>query len=175
MNVKSRHESHFKTAFILGKCFLLSHHLVKYLLISWLCGDSESACNAGYVSSIPQSGKTHVKKKNWNHGIWSQYFMANRRGKVETVTYFLFLGSIITVDDDCRYQRQRSLLLGQKTMTNIYSIAKNRDITLSTLSNKIKFIFQSGILLTKFHVVKAMVFPVVVYGCETWIIKKAEC
>ena len=59
INVKTRHESHFKTAFILGKCFLLSHHLVKYLLISWLCGDSESACNAGYVSSIPQSGKTH--------------------------------------------------------------------------------------------------------------------
>ena len=76
--------------------------------------------------------------------------------KVETVT---FLGSKITVDGDCRLEIQRHLLLGRKAMTNLDSILKSRDITLPT----------------KFHLVKAMVFPVVMYGCESWTIKKAEC
>ena len=78
---------------------------------------------------------------------------------VETVTDFIFLGSKITADDDCSHEMKRHLLLGRKAMTNLDSKVKSRDITLST----------------KVHLVKAMVFPVVVYGCESWTIKKAEC
>ena len=88
----------------------------------------------------------------------SNPFMANRRGEMETVTDFLFLGSKITVDSDCRHEIKRHLLLGGKAMTNLDSVLKSRDIT----------------FLTKVHVVKAMVFPVVVYGCESWTIKKTE-
>ena len=79
--------------------------------------------------------------------------------KVETVTDFIFLGSKITVDDDCSHKIKRQLLLGRKDMTNLDSILKSRDVT----------------LLTKVHLIKAMVFPVVIYGCESWTIKKAEC
>ena len=78
---------------------------------------------------------------------------------METVTNFTFLGSKITVDSDCSHDIKRPLLLGRKTMTNLDSILKSRDITLPT----------------KVHLVKAMVFPVVMYGCESWTIKKAEC
>ena len=79
--------------------------------------------------------------------------------KVETVTDFLFLGSKITADGDCIHEIKRYLLLGRKVMTYLDSILKSRDITLST----------------KVHLVKAMVFPVVMYGCESWTVKKAEC
>ena len=78
---------------------------------------------------------------------------------METVTDFIFLGSKITADDDCSHEIKRRLLLGRKAMTNLDSILKSRDITLPT----------------KVHLVKAMVFPVVMYGCESWTIKKAEC
>ena len=78
--------------------------------------------------------------------------------KVETVADFIFGGSKITADGDCSHEIKRCLLLGRKTMTNLGSILKIRDITLPT----------------KVHLVKAMVFPVVMYGCESWIIKKAE-
>ena len=77
---------------------------------------------------------------------------------VKTVTYFLFLGSKITADGDCSHEIKRCLLLGRKVMTNLDSILKSRDI----------------ILPTKVRLVKAMVFPVVMYGCESWTIKKAE-
>ena len=77
---------------------------------------------------------------------------------VETVRDFVFLGSRITADDDCSHEIKRYLLLGRKAMTNLDSILKSRDITLPT----------------KVCVVKAMVFPVVMYGCESWTIKKAE-
>ena len=77
---------------------------------------------------------------------------------METVTDFIFLGSKITADGDCSHEIKRCLLLGRKVMTNIGSILKSRDIALST----------------KFRLVKAMVFPVVMYGCESWTIKKAE-
>ena len=80
------------------------------------------------------------------------------RETVETVTDFMFLGSKITADGDCSHEIKRPLLLGRKVMTNIDSILKSRDITLPT----------------KVHLVKAMVFPVVMYGCESWTIKKAE-
>ena len=77
---------------------------------------------------------------------------------METVTDFIFLGSKITADGDCRHEIKRHLLLGRKAMTNLESILKSRDIT----------------LLTKIHIVKATVFPVVMYGCESWTVKKAE-
>ena len=77
---------------------------------------------------------------------------------VETVSDFIFLGSKITVDGDCSHEIKRRLLLGRKVMTNLDSILKSRDITLPT----------------KVHLIKAMVFPVVMYGCECWTIKKAE-
>ena len=78
---------------------------------------------------------------------------------VETVSDFIFLGSKITADGDCGHEIKRCLLLGRKAMTNLDSILKSRDITLPT----------------KVHLVKDMVFPVVMYGCESWTIKKAEC
>ena len=77
---------------------------------------------------------------------------------MEIVTNFILGGSKITTDGDCRHKIKRCLLLGRKTMTNLDSILKNRDITLPT----------------KVHLVKAMVFPVVMYGCESWTVKKAE-
>ena len=78
---------------------------------------------------------------------------------METVTDFIFLGSKITADGDCSHEIKRCLLLRRKAMTNLDSILKSRDITLST----------------KVRLVKAMVFPVTMYGCESWTIKKAEC
>ena len=78
---------------------------------------------------------------------------------METVTDFIFLGSKITADGDCIHEIKRCLLLGRKVMNNLDTIFKSRDITLPT----------------KVHLVKAMVFPVVMYGCESWTIKKAEC
>ena len=84
--------------------------------------------------------------------------MANRWVSMETVRDFIFLASNITADGDCSHEIKRHLLLGRKVMTNLDSIFKSRDITLPT----------------KVHLVKAMVFPVVMYGCEIWTIKKAE-
>ena len=80
------------------------------------------------------------------------------RETMETVRDFVFLGSKITADGDCSHEIKRCLLLGRKVLTNLDSILKSRDI----------------ILTTKVHLVKAMVFPVVMYGCESWTIKKAE-
>ena len=77
---------------------------------------------------------------------------------VETVSDFIFLGSKVTADDDCSHEIKGRLLFGRKVMTNLDSILKSRDITLPT----------------KVHVVKAMVFPVVMYGCESWTVRKAE-
>ena len=82
--------------------------------------------------------------------------MANRRGKVEAVTDFIFLGSKTTVDSDCSHEIKRHLLLGRKAMTKLDSVLKSQDIT----------------LLTNVHIVKVMVFPVFMYGCESWPMKK---
>ena len=79
--------------------------------------------------------------------------------KMEVVTDFLFLGSKITADSDCSHEIRRQLLLRRKAMTNLDSVLISKDIT----------------LVIKVHIVKAMVFPVVMYGCESWIVKKAEC
>ena len=84
--------------------------------------------------------------------------MANRWETMETVTDFIFLGSKITEDGDFSHEIKRHLLFGRRAMTNLGSILKSRDITLPT----------------KVHLVKAVVFPVVMYGCENWTIKKAE-
>ena len=78
---------------------------------------------------------------------------------METVTDFIFLGSETTTDGDCSHEIKRCLLLGRKAMTNLDSILKSRDITLPA----------------KVHLVKAKIFPVVMYGCENWTIKKVEC
>ena len=78
---------------------------------------------------------------------------------METVTDFIFLVSQINANGDCSHEIKRCLLLGRKAMTNLDNILKSRDVTLSA----------------KVHIVKAMVFPVVMYGCENWTIKKAEC
>ena len=85
--------------------------------------------------------------------------MTNRMKKVEAVTDFLFLDSKITADADCSHEIKRSLLLGRRAMTNLDSILKSKDF----------------ILPAKIHIVKAMVFPLVMYGCESWTIKKAGC
>ena len=79
-------------------------------------------------------------------------------GTMETTTDFIFLGSKITADGDCSHEVKRCLLLGRKVMTNLDSVLKSRDITLPT----------------KAHLVKAMAFPVVMYGCESWTVKKAK-
>ena len=84
--------------------------------------------------------------------------MANRWKTVETMRDLILGGSKITADGDCNHEIKRSLLLGRKAMTNLDSILKSRDVTLPT----------------KVHLVKAVVFPVVMYGCESWTIKKAE-
>ena len=84
--------------------------------------------------------------------------MANKWGKMKIVIDFIFLGSKITVSDDCSHEIKRCLLLGRKATTNLNSVLKSRDITLPT----------------KVHIIKAMVFPVVMYGCESWTINKAE-
>ena len=94
--------------------------------------------------------KAGLKLSIQKTGIWAHHFMANRWG------YFIFLGSKMTADGDYSHEIKTHLLLGRKAMTNLDSIIKSRDITLST----------------KVHLVKAMVFPVVKYGCESWTIKK---
>ena len=102
------------------------------------------------------------KKKSWQLGNFIHLFITSWQiygETVETVTDFIYLGSKITADGDCSIEIKRHLLLGRKVMTNLDSILKSRDITLPTNA----------------HLVKAMVFPVVMYGCESWTIKKAEC
>ena len=97
--------------------------------------------------------------KNEDHCIQSHHIVANRWETVETVKDFIFLGSKITADGDYSHEIKRFLLLGRKVMTNLDSILKSRDITLPA----------------RIHLVKAVFFPVVIYGCESWTIKKAEC
>ena len=109
-----------------------------------------------------ESGKSCFKTqhlKNQDHGIQSHHFMASKGEKVEAVTDFIFLGSKITLNNDCSHEIKRHLILGRKAMTNLDSILESRNITLPT----------------KVCVVKAMVFPVVMYRSESRTIKKAEC
>ena len=96
--------------------------------------------------------------ENEHHGIRSRHFMGNRWGNTGNSGSLYFGVSQITADCDCSHEIKRHLLLGRKIMTSLDSIFKSRDITLST----------------KVHLVKAIVFPVVMYGCESWTVKKAE-
>ena len=105
--------------------------------------------------------KSYLKtqhSKNKDHGIQSHHFMANRRGNSGNSGRLYFWGSKITADGDCSRELKKCLLLGRKVITNLDSILKSRDITLPT----------------KVHLVKATVFPIVMYGCEGWTVKKAE-
>ena len=113
-------------------------------------------------SDLPAICKIHnvIINENYNedHGIQSHHFMGNRWGNSGNSVRLIFLGSKITTDGDCSHEIKRHLLLGRKVMTNLDSILKSRDITLPT----------------KVRLVKAMVFPVIMYGCESWTVKKAE-
>ena len=119
------------------------------------------------LKSLLMKVKEESKKIGLNLNIQKTKIMASgpitswqiygERG--ETVSDFIFWGSRITADDDCSHEIKRHLLLGRKVMTNLDSIFKSRDLTLPA----------------KVHLVKAMVFPVVMYGCEIWTVKKAEC
>ena len=112
---------------------------------------TQISCTAGDSPLSEPPGKK-------DFGIWSYYFMMTKWGKSGNSNRFYFLGSTVTVDGDCSHEIKRCLLLGRKAMTNLESILKSRDI----------------ILLTKVSLIKAMVFPVVVYRCEKGNIKKAE-
>ena len=99
-----------------------------------------------------------MASENEDHGIWSHHSWEIDGERVETVSDFIFWVSKITTDGDCSHEIKRCLLVGRKVMSNLDSIFKSRDITLPT----------------KVRLIKAMVFPVVMYGCESWTVKKAE-
>ena len=128
-----------------------------------LMAESKEELKSLLMKVKEESWKSWLKtqhSKTKDHGIQSHHFMANRWGKkMEIVRDFIFLGSKITTDGNCSHEIKRHLFLGRKAMTNLGSILKSRDITLPT----------------KICLVKAMVYPVVMYGCESWTIKKAEC
>ena len=117
-----------------------------------------SVCVCCKVKGELKSWLKAQHSENEDHGIRSYHFMGNRWRNSGNSGWFYFLGSRITEDGDCCHEIKRRLLLGRKFMTNLDSIFKSRDITLPT----------------KVHLVKAMAFPVVMYGCESWTIKKAE-
>ena len=127
---------------------LHKHHLRIWqqtlCMSGWVC-----ACTNVHVCSCAGDGH----RKEWRKPKWLRFW-----AWVETVSDFIFWGSKITADGDCSHEIKRRLLLGRKVVTNLDSIFKRRDITLPT----------------KVHLVKAMVFPVVIYGCESWTVKKAE-
>ena len=123
-----------------------------------LMAESEEELKSLLMKVKEESEKVGLKLNIQKTMIMTSHFMAHRE-IMETLRLYFFLSSKITVDGDCSHDIKRYFLLGRKAMTNLDSILKNRDI----------------ILLTKFHLVKAMVFPVVRYGCESWTIKKAEC
>ena len=121
----------------------------------------EFACNARDLGSIPGLGRSPGEGNSyplWYSGLENFMDCIGRGETGETVSDFILGGSKITEDDDCSHEIKRRLLLGRKVMTNLDSILKSRDIT----------------FLTKVRLVKAMVFPVVMYGCESWTVKKAE-
>ena len=122
--------------------------------------ESEEELKSLLMKVKEESEKSWLKaqhSENEDHSIQSHHFMGNRWGNSGN-SVRLFLGSKITADGDCSHEIKRHLLLERKVMTNLDSIFKSRDITLPT----------------KVHLVKAMVFPVVMYGCESWTVKKAE-
>ena len=132
---------------------------LRYAGDTTLMAESEEELKTLLMKVKEQSEKVGLKlNENEDHGIRSHHFMGNRWGNSGNSVRFYFLGSKITADGDCSCEIKRRLLLGRKVMTNLDSIFKSRDITLSS----------------KVRLVKAVVSPVVMYGCESWTVKKAE-
>ena len=121
--------------------------------------ESEEELKSLLVKVKEESDKVGLKFSIQKTKIMTYGPMTSWQIDVETVADFIFWGSKITADGDCSHEIKQRLLLGRKVTTNLDSILKSRDITLPT----------------KVHLVKAMVFPVVMYGCESWTVKKAEC
>ena len=135
---------------------------LRYADDTTLMGKSEEKLKSLLMKVREESEKAGLKLNIQNMKIMAYSSITSRqidRKTMETVTNFIFLGSKITVDYDCSHEIQRYLLLGRKAMTKLDGIFKSRDITLPT----------------KIHIVQVVVFPVVMYGCESWIIRKAEC
>ena len=132
---------------------------LRYTDDTTLIAESEEELKSLLVKVKKKSGNAGLKLNIQKTKIVASGPITSWQIDGETVADFIFLCSKIIVDGDCRHVIKRHLLLGKKVMTNLDSILKSRDITLPT----------------KVHLVKAMVFPVVVYGCESWTIKKAEC
>ena len=133
---------------------------IRYADDTILIAESEEELKSLFLKVKEESEKTGLKLSIQKKKIMASSPITSWQidgGTMETE--FIFLGSKIAADGDCSYQIKRCLLLGRKAMTNLDSVLKNRNIS----------------WLTKVHLVKAMVFPVVIYGCENWIIKKAEC
>ena len=130
---------------------------LRYADVTTLMAESEEELKSLLMKVKEESEEAGLKLSIQETKIQSHQFMTNGE-KMETVADFIFLGFKITADSDCSPEIKRRLLLGRKAMTNLVSILKSRDITLPT----------------KIRLVKVMVFPVVVYGCESWTIKKAE-
>ena len=120
--------------------------------------ESEEELKSFLMKVKEESGKVGLKLNIQKSMIMASCPITSWQTDGETVACFIFFGSIITADGDCSHEIKKHLLLGGKVMTNLDSILKSRDIT----------------LFTKVHLVKAMVFPVVIYGCESWTVKKAE-
>ena len=127
-------------------------------MINTVMAESKEGLKSLLMKVKEESGKVGFKLNIQKTKIMASGPFISWQIDGETVRDFIFLGSKITADGDCSHEIKRRLLFGRKVMTNLDSILKNRDIT----------------LLTKVHLVKAMVFPVVMYGCESWTIKEAE-
>ena len=135
---------------------------LRYADDTTLMAESEEELKSLWMKVKEKSGKCCLKtphSENKDHGIWSHHFMGNRWGNSGNSDGLYLLGSNITTDGDCSHEIKRGLLLGRKAMANLDSVLKSRDITLPT----------------KLYLVKAMVFLAVMYGCESWAIKKTEC
>ena len=135
---------------------------LRYADDTTLMAENEEELKSLLMKVKEESEKTHLKLNIQKNKILASGSISSWQIDVETmetVTEFIFLGSKIIVDGDCNHEIKRCLLLGRKAMTNLDSMLKSRDVTLPT----------------KVHLVKAMVFPVVIYGCESWTVKKAEC
>ena len=131
---------------------------LRYADDSTLMAESEEELKSLLMKVKEESEKVGLKLNIQKSKIMASGPITSWQIDGETVADFIFLGSKITADGDCSHEIKRRLLLGRKVMTNLNSILKSRDITLPT----------------KVHLVKAMIFPVVLYGCECWTIKKAE-
>ena len=131
---------------------------LRYAGDTTLMAESEEELKSLLVKVKEESEKVGLKLNIQKTKILASGPITSWQIDVETVAAFIFLGSKITADGDCSHEIKRCLLLGRKVITNLDSILKSRDITLPT----------------KVHLVKAMVFPVVMYGCESWTVKKAE-